>query len=93
MMFNTFGPVWWYTVASLTMRGMCIVRIHCVLGKLRAEKKFQYLSRSKYQCTQNASTCQVRKVTFGEQTSSFFVMCDQRTRKFGKTQKSIQVII
>ena len=63
-------------------------------GKFCLHKKtFQSLNRRDYQCPQCSSICQVRNVSFEEQTNSFFLMCIQRIYIFEETQKSIGDII
>ena len=57
------------------------------------KKTFQSLSRSDYQCPQCASVCQVRNISFGDQTISFFLSFGQRVYIFEENPKSFQSVI
>ena len=54
------------------------------------KKTFQPLERSVYEYPHCESTCQVRKILFEKQTSSFFLKYGQVIPFFGKKQKSNQ---
>ena len=58
-----------------------------------AQKTFQYLGRSDYQCPQCGSVCQVRNIHFEEQTNSFFLSLGQGVYSFEEKPKSIQDVI
>ena len=45
----------------------------CLRNFCLHKKTFQSLGRSDYQCPQCASVCQVRNVSFEDQTNSFFL--------------------
>ena len=63
-------------------------------GKLCLHKKtFQSLGRSDYQCPQCASVCQVRNITFEEQTNSFFLSFGQGVYIFEESPLSFQDVI
>ena len=57
------------------------------------KKTFQYLDRSDYQCRQCASVCEVRNISFEDQTNSFFLSLAQRVYNFEETPKSNQHVI
>ena len=64
------------------------------LGKLCLHKKtFQSLGRSDYQCPQCASVCQVRNITFEDQTNSFFLSFGAGVYIFEVSAKTIQDVI
>ena len=64
------------------------------LGKLCLHKKtFQSLGRSDYQCPQCGSVCQVRNISFEEQTNSFFLSLGQGVYIFEESPKSIHDVI
>ena len=63
-------------------------------GRLCLHKKtFQSLGRSDYQCPQCGSVCQVRKISFEDQTNSFFLSLGQGVYFFEESPKSDQDII
>ena len=62
--------------------------------KLCLQKKtFQSLGRSDYQRPQCESVCQVRNITFEDQTNSFSLLFGQGVYIFEKSPKSIQDVI
>ena len=64
------------------------------LGKLCLHKKtFQSLGKSKNQCPQCASVCQVRNIPFKDQTNSFFLSFGAGVYIFEESSKSIQDVI
>ena len=63
-------------------------------GKISMHKKtFQSLGNSDYQCTQCASVCQVRKISFEDQTNSFLLSLGQGVYIFEETPEPFQDVI
>ena len=58
-----------------------------------AQKDFQSLGRSDYQCPQCASVCQVRNTPFEDQINSFFLSLGPGAYIFEERQKSVQEVI
>ena len=64
------------------------------MGKFCLHKKTsQSLGRSDYQCPQCGSVCQVRNITFEDQTNSFFLSLVQGVYIFEESPKSVQDVI
>ena len=64
------------------------------LGKLcRHKKTFQSLGGSDYQCPRCASVCQVRKISFEDQTNSSFLSFGPGVYIFEESPKPIQDVI
>ena len=57
------------------------------------KKTFRSLGRSDYQCPQCASVCQVRNISFEDQTNSFLLSLGQGVYVFEETPKSFQGVI
>ena len=51
------------------------------------------LNRTDYQCSECASKCQVRSISFENQTNSFLLMCDQVQQIFEQKQRSMKDVI
>ena len=58
-----------------------------------AQKIFQFLGRSDYQCPQSGSVCQVRNILFEDQTNSFFLLHLQGIYILEESPKSVQDVI
>ena len=73
-MCSAFDPDSGYENSTIFLIGdVCFPNTKCS-GKLWTHKKtFQSLGRSDYQCPQCADVCQVRNITFEDQTNSFFL--------------------
>ena len=54
------------------------------------KKTFQSLGRNDYQCPHCGSVCQVRNITFEDQTNSFFLSLGQGVYIFEESPKSVQ---
>ena len=57
------------------------------------KKTFHSLGRSDYQCPQCAPVCQVRNISFEDQTNSFFLSFDAGVYIFEESAKTIQDVI
>ena len=81
------------TIGLLFSLGTCIVQIQTVCKLCLHKKTFQSLGRSDYQCQQCGSVCQVRNISFEDQTNSFFLSLGQGVYIFEESPKSVQDVI
>ena len=79
--------------AIIIIRDVFCPKAKC-LGKHCLHKKpFHSLGRSKYQCPQCGSVCQVRNIPFGYQAKSFFLTFGEGVYIFEESAKTIQDVI
>ena len=93
-MCSAFTPDCGYDNSTVVLIGDVYSPKTKCLGKFCLHKKtFQSLSRRDYQCSQYASVCKVRNITFEDQTISFFLSLGQGVYIFEENPKTIQDVI
>ena len=93
-MCSAFTPICGYgNSTNILIRDVYCPNTNC-LGKLCLHKKtFQSLGSSNYQCPKCGSVCQVRNISFEDQTNSFFLSLCQGVYLFEENRKSVQDVI
>ena len=90
-MCSAFTPDCGYDNSTIFLTGDVYCPNTKCLGNLCLHKEtFQSLGRSKYQCPQCASVCQVPTIPFDDQTNSFFLSFGPGVYIFEENPKSIQ---
>ena len=93
-MCSAFTPDCGYDNSTIILIGDVYCPNTKCLGKLRMHKKtFQSLGRSGSQCPQCASVCQVRNISFEDQTNSFFLRLGRGVYIYKESPKSVQDVI
>ena len=90
-MCSAFTPDCGYDNSTIILVGdVYCLKTKC-LGKLCLHKKtFQSLGRSDYQCPLCGPVCQVRNITFEDQTNSFFFSLGRGVYIFEESSKIVQ---
>ena len=93
-MCSAFTPDCGYNNSTIILIGEVYCPNTKCLGKLCLNKKtFLSLGRSDYQCPQCTSVCQVRNISFEDQTNFFFLPLGQGVYIFEENPESIQDVI
>ena len=93
-MCSVFTPDCGYDNSTIILIGDVYCPNTKCLDKLCLHKEtFQSLGRRDYQCPQCASVCQVRNISFEDQTNSFFLSLGQGGYLFEEIPKSNQEVI
>ena len=91
---SAFTPDCGYDNSTIILIGDVYCPNTNCLGELCLHKEtFESLGRSDYQCPQCGYLCQVRKISFEEQTIYFFLSLGQGVYVFEEIPKSIREVI